>query len=308
MSLFHWSPDSAAEWFEETRTYRFQTELRPVYLQHLGMTPGMDVLEVCCGPGTLAPYLAAGISPGTVTGVDLNESFIERARRKAEAAGIAGVRYVVGDAQALAFANESFDAVTSYAGVSVLPDPRSAVAEMVRVCRPGGTVSIVEVVAMDLSGGLEQTTELESYPAAQEYRSLYERFGRLERELLMPRNNIGNRRMPTHAYLGLLGHFGLERLQVNAWGYSHALDDSRMPPERRQQQRRKNHQREVERLRSLPGTPSGDVLEANGFSRSDLERLVSLAEQRFEWLLENHLYDWDAGLSVVLSGRKPLGN
>jgi ubiquinone/menaquinone biosynthesis C-methylase UbiE len=75
---FDWSTIQAAWVLEESRACRFQPEWRPLLMQYLGLAPGMRVLEVGCGPGTLAPYLAEAIVPGRVTGVDLDEGTIGR--------------------------------------------------------------------------------------------------------------------------------------------------------------------------------------------------------------------------------------
>lgn len=144
---FDWSTVQSAEVLEESRAYRFQPEWRPLLLQFLGLAPGMHVLEVGCGPGTLAPYLAEAITPGRVTGVDLDAGFIARARKKAALAGVTNVEYVVADAYHLPFPDDTFDAVTSYTTLGVLKDPEKALGEMIRVCRPGGTVSVAEGVA-----------------------------------------------------------------------------------------------------------------------------------------------------------------
>ena len=94
----------------------------------------------------MASYLAEGIAPGTVIGVDLDDEFIKRATAKDHQRAMANVSFMGGYAYHWPFPNAYFDAVISYTGIGVLPHPEMAVQEMLRVCRPGGTVSIAEAV------------------------------------------------------------------------------------------------------------------------------------------------------------------
>jgi SAM-dependent methyltransferase len=96
---------------------------------------GMDVLDVCCGPGMLAEgALARG---ARATGLDFSEAAVALARKL-----VPGGQFRQGDAQALPFAAASFDAVLCGYGVMHLPDPGTALAEMLRVLRPGGRLAL----------------------------------------------------------------------------------------------------------------------------------------------------------------------
>jgi demethylmenaquinone methyltransferase/2-methoxy-6-polyprenyl-1,4-benzoquinol methylase len=102
------------------------------------VAPGDEVLDACCGTGDLA--LAAERAGGRVTGLDFSERMLERARRKS-----ASVRWVRGDALALPFADESFDAVTVGFGIRNVDDLEAGLRELVRVLRPGGRLSCLEI-------------------------------------------------------------------------------------------------------------------------------------------------------------------
>lgn len=106
----------------------------------LRIPPGAEVLEVGVGTG-----LSLGAYPSHchVTGIDLAPDMLARAQRKVDAAGWRHIRLEVGDAQALDFEDESFDVVTTFHVVSVVPDAEKMMREMVRVCRPGGTIVII---------------------------------------------------------------------------------------------------------------------------------------------------------------------
>jgi ubiquinone/menaquinone biosynthesis C-methylase UbiE len=96
--------------------------------------PGMHVLDLACGPGTLTRPLARLVgAAGEVVGVDLAAGMIERARR----AGIPRARFEVMDIEQLAFADASFDAAICGHGLQFVPHLASALGEARRVLRPG---------------------------------------------------------------------------------------------------------------------------------------------------------------------------
>ena len=100
--------------------------------------PGDRVLDSCCGTGDLA--IAAAAAGGNVTGVDFSKPMLERARRKAPQ-----LEWVEGDALALPFADESFDAATVGFGVRNLSELDKGLHELRRVLRPGGRLAILEI-------------------------------------------------------------------------------------------------------------------------------------------------------------------
>jgi demethylmenaquinone methyltransferase / 2-methoxy-6-polyprenyl-1,4-benzoquinol methylase len=102
------------------------------------VSSGDRVLDVCCGTGDLA--IAAKRAGGRVTGVDFSERMLERARAKS-----GEIEWVQGDALALPFADESFDAVTVGFGVRNLDDLELGLRELRRVLRAGGRVGILEI-------------------------------------------------------------------------------------------------------------------------------------------------------------------
>ena len=100
--------------------------------------PGDRVLDVCCGTGDLA--LAASRAGGRVTGLDFSAPMLERARGKSSE-----IEWIEGDALALPFADESFDAVTIGFGLRNLPNVERGLTELRRVLRPGGRLAILEI-------------------------------------------------------------------------------------------------------------------------------------------------------------------
>jgi ubiquinone/menaquinone biosynthesis C-methylase UbiE len=94
------------------------------------------VLEVGCATGSLTSYLAG--SGLRVTGLDRSRKMIDRAR-----ADHPQLNLSVGDATALPYDDDAFDAVVAASVINVVDDPKQVLSEMHRVCVPGGTVSIL---------------------------------------------------------------------------------------------------------------------------------------------------------------------
>ena len=112
--------------------------------------PGEAILDIGCGAGSLDRLLAQRLGDANpITAIDVNPFWLREAEALAAEDGVAGmIRFVPGNAEAVPFPDHSFDAVFS---VTVLEecDADRAIAEMIRVVRPGGRIGIV-VRAVDL--------------------------------------------------------------------------------------------------------------------------------------------------------------
>lgn len=105
------------------------------------LRPGLSLLDVGSGPGTITAGLAARVAPGRVTALETSDGVLQHTRDEVARCGGTTVDFVVGDVLALDFPAGSFDVVHAHQVLQHIADPVAALREMVRVCRPGGVVA-----------------------------------------------------------------------------------------------------------------------------------------------------------------------
>ncbi len=108
-----------------------------------GVTSIDHVLDVACGPGLLAFALASVAR--RVTGIDLTPAMLDKARQLQVERGLGNLDWAGGSADSLPFGDGAFSLTVSRYTFHHLIDPRRALAEMTRVCRPGGRVALIDV-------------------------------------------------------------------------------------------------------------------------------------------------------------------
>lgn len=140
---------SAAEVYEDFFVPALFGQWPEPILDAAGLSPGDDVLDVGCGTGILARAAARRLDrSGSVTGLDPNDGMLAVARRNDER-----VDWRQGLAEELPFPDDSFDRVISQFALMFFTDQAAALAEMARVTRPGGTVTIATWADVDHSPG-----------------------------------------------------------------------------------------------------------------------------------------------------------
>jgi len=115
-------------------------QLGPVLVEACGVSAGQRVLDVAAGSGNVA--IRAAIRGATVVASDLTTANFAAGMRAAAAAGVA-LEWREADAEALPFKDGEFDVVTSCFGAMFAPDHRATANELLRVCRPGGTIGMM---------------------------------------------------------------------------------------------------------------------------------------------------------------------
>ena len=135
--------------------HRFATEtvwqLGPVLVEACGISPGQRALDVAAGSGNVA--IRAAEIGAQVVASDLTPENLDAGRREAGTRGVE-LDWVEADAEALPFCDGEFDAVTSSFGAIFAPDHAAVADELVRVCRPGGTIGMINFTPEGLAGDL----------------------------------------------------------------------------------------------------------------------------------------------------------
>jgi ubiquinone/menaquinone biosynthesis C-methylase UbiE len=122
-----------------SHTWRTAENSAAYLLPHL--RPGMTLLDVGCGPGTITTDLARMVAPGLVVGLDASAEVVAQARAHAAEEGVGNLRFEVGDLFALDYDNATFDAVHAHQVLQHLSDPQAALVELRRVLGPGGVLA-----------------------------------------------------------------------------------------------------------------------------------------------------------------------
>ncbi len=113
------------------------------------LKPGLRVLDVGCGPGSISAGLAETIAPGELHGIDIAPLQVEMAAQAAAEQELSNAKFSVGDVNAIPFEDGAFDVVHCSDILAYIPDTEAALNEMKRVLKSGGILAWREII-MDL--------------------------------------------------------------------------------------------------------------------------------------------------------------
>jgi SAM-dependent methyltransferase len=129
---------------DEQANFAAIERLRTRVLELLAPRPGSRLLDAGCGTGDVARRVAAVVGPaGRVVGVDASVTMLDEARRRTVDTTLP-VEFLRGDITRLGAADAAFDCAYSERVFQHLDDPRPAIAELVRVTRPGGRIAVID--------------------------------------------------------------------------------------------------------------------------------------------------------------------
>jgi len=123
------------------RSHRWRTAENSAAYLRSHLAPGISILDVGCGPGTITLDFANLVTPGHVIGIDAAPAAIEAANAERDNRGGANVEFRTADLYALEFDDDSFDIVHAHQVLQHLSEPVAALREMRRVSTPGGLIA-----------------------------------------------------------------------------------------------------------------------------------------------------------------------
>lgn len=115
-------------------------------VQILHLNPRDQVLEIGCGPGYFSPAVARAVPQGRLTLFDFQDGMLDLAESRLRQQGLSNYERHRGDAKALPFADGTFDIAFMVTVLGEVGDPRTALREAARVLKPGGRLSITEMM------------------------------------------------------------------------------------------------------------------------------------------------------------------
>jgi ubiquinone/menaquinone biosynthesis C-methylase UbiE len=134
-------------WLVELDNPFTRTNRAMVIISHLGLKPGMSVVDVGCGPGRLSIPVASQVGQeGRVVALDIQAGMLERARHKAQAAKLGNIEFVHAGVGEGKLGHNRFDRALLVTVLGEIPDRAAALQEIYAALKPGGILSITEII------------------------------------------------------------------------------------------------------------------------------------------------------------------
>ena len=127
-----------------TRSHRWRTAANSAAYLLTSVQPGMHILDVGCGPGSITADLATMVPQGSVTGIEIGLDILVQAQSLATERGLSNVRFEEGDVSSLKYPEDTFDITHAHQILQHVSNPVHALREMRRVTKPGGIVACRE--------------------------------------------------------------------------------------------------------------------------------------------------------------------
>lgn len=134
-------------WMVELDNPFTKTNRAAVILEYLDLQPGMAIMDVGCGPGRLTIPAARQVGEqGRVMAVDIQAGMLARARKKAESANLENIQFVNAGVGEDKLGKDEFDRALLVTVLGEIPDRETAMKEIYKALKPGGVLSVTEVI------------------------------------------------------------------------------------------------------------------------------------------------------------------
>jgi ubiquinone/menaquinone biosynthesis C-methylase UbiE len=135
-------------WLVEMDNPVLRSNRASVIIGHLSLQPDMNVMDLGCGPGRLTLPLAQQISEqGEIVAADIQPGMLQRVKRKAKAAGIHNIRFLEIRVDEESFGTDHYDRILMVTVLGEIPDKPAVLRRVFAALKPGGILSITEVIA-----------------------------------------------------------------------------------------------------------------------------------------------------------------
>ena len=293
-SVYFQNPD----FLEKSRMLLIPEDMKPLVRKWCGLKDGMRILDVGCGTGFFTRLMVEGDEKVTAVGVDLEEPFIDYAKKIATVRQLP-IDFITGDAFNLPFEADSFDIVTSHTFFTNIPDPERAMAEMKRVVRPGG--KIVSVTPMSYASSAIVTGDWpEECTWIKEFQTLYYQFYHIYNELDPFFSHICG--VKPEEVPKFFSKQGLKNICIYPLGKVFSLSNAAISKEDRLKYIDLYQSSEEKKLDAFMLLPEMSEYTTPGRA----ERFRELLAAKCDWLRnnpdENSIWEWEGDSNILLVG------
>lgn len=282
-----------------TRELRFSDERRDCFIKALGLKPGMSIVDLGCGPGTVTRKISKWLSHDvSLIGIDRDSAFIEYARKEAQGQGMKNITYIQGDILEIPLPSDSVDACISHTVIEHVPN-RDFLLEQQRICKSGGTVSVMSsrpeksIVSTPLSAPDTQMSVREQ----ELWKPIHETWSKKDCS-----REIGNYAIDPSVFPLLFEELGFVHIEVDAITLPVIMDNSSIPIEQ------KLRSVELDRQQAIEGLEMGlSQLDEEYVYAEELRLLICQRYDKRRDLVISRKRVWDFQINMlfIVRGMKP---
>lgn len=302
MQEYSWSAFFQNEWsLKASRMISLDQDTKEGILRHFPKLNRAEIVDVGCGTGLFTECLTDYYRDSSICGIDLDEELIKVACERARGFTNKTIKYMVGDGMNLPFEDNRFDLTASHTYLTSLPDPEGGLHEMIRVTRPGGYVASISAQSFTT-----QTFSPGNYKKANG--KTYLRYITLRKKI----EEMYMRQYPHNFYINacsaeripqIFGLSGLQHIAMYPIGYAFSLSDSRITIERKKSYILSFIKGEDLKLKAYE---NAGLIDISQDEVDEYRQLLSIHRQLLlDSLGENTVWEWIAGLNILMLGRKP---
>lgn len=288
------------ELLEYTRKYMLTEEMRELIITHMQLNDGETVLEVGCGTGYLSRYLMRGKRNLFVTGVDMDQGFLTEAVRFARQEGLHNISFMQADANALPFADHSFDRVVSHTFLTSTRTPQKSLKEMHRVVKTGGSISSITPMSI-MPSVLEGGSYPEDCGYIARYRVLFEKVWEMY-EKINPItgyiNSVDSGKIPQ-----MFVREGLREISLFPIGYAFSFSDASFCRADREKYITLCYQEERQKFERFIALNKWEMF----LSREEVQEYRHLLQEKKTYLQEhlddNSIFEWNGRANIMVTGK-----